>query len=217
MTNQRTVSSFVSCAYWCVVLSPLAVLPAGCRTNQPAAPSAAYYYLNPDKTLTAVGRVAIVEMENKSSYPDVSADVTTALFQALQKRQVFGLTVVNREDPSWRNLQLEGNSTYGLDQMLSIREALRCDGLLVGTITEFRPFPHMAVGLRLKLLDLRDGQLLWALEQVWDSADKTTEKHIKDYFKSEKRAGFAPLNEQLAAVSPLEFIRFVSFEVAETL
>ena len=201
----------------CIVLALLAVLPAGCRTHQPAAPSAAYYYLNPDKTLTGVGRVAIVEMENNSSYPQVSADVTTALFQALQKKQVFGLTIVHRDDPPWRSLQLEGNSTYGLEQMMSVRETLKCDGLLVGTITEFRPFPHMAVGLRLKLLDLRDGQLLWALEQVWDSADKTTEKHIKDYFKSEKRAGFAPLHEQLAAVSPLEFIRFVSFEVAETL
>ncbi|MHC4605278.1 MAG: hypothetical protein ACYS6W_18330, partial [Planctomycetota bacterium] len=76
---------------------------------------------------------------------------------------------------------------------------------------------HMAVGLRLKLLDLRDGQLLWALEQVWDSADITTEKRIKEYFKSEKRQGFAPLHEQLATVSPLEFIKFVSFEVAGTL
>jgi len=217
MNNQRTVFSSAGRACRCIVLPLLAILPAGCRTHQPAAPSAAYYYLNPGKTLTGVGRVAIVEMENNSSYPDVSADVTAALFQALQKKQVFGLTVVQRDDPSWRSLQLEGNSTYGLTQMLSVRETLKCDGLLVGTITEFRPFPHMAVGLRLKLLDLRDGQLLWALEQVWDSADKTTEKRIKDYFKSEKRAGFAPLHEQLAVVSPLEFIRFVSFEVAETL
>lgn len=217
MNNQRRVFSRVSRTSGRVVLLLLAAFFAGCRTHEPAAPSAAYYYLNPDKTLTAVGRVAIVEMENNSSYPGVSADVTTALFQALQKRQVFGLTIVHREDPSWRSLQLEGNTTYGLEQMLSIRETLKCDGLLVGTITEFRPFPHMAVGLRLKLLDLRDGQLLWALEQVWDSADKSTEKRIKEYFKSEKRAGFAPLNEQLAAVSPLEFIRFVSFEVAQTL
>lgn len=217
MNNKRTVFSSAGRAGWCIVLPLLAVLLSGCRTHQPPAPSVAYYYLNPSKTLTAVGRVAIVEMENNSSYPQVSADVTTALFQALQKKQVFGLTVVHRDDPSWRSLQLEGNSTYGLDQLLSVRETLKCDGLLLGTITEFRPFPHMAVGLRLKLLDLRDGQLLWALEQVWDSADKTTEKRIKDYFKSEKRAGFAPLHEQLAAVSPLEFIRFVSFEVAETL
>lgn len=203
--------------FWSTVLPLLAVLLSGCRAHHASAPSAAYYYLNPSKTLTAVGRVAIVELENNSSYPHISADVTTALFQSLQKKQIFGLTIVHRDDPSWRSLQLEPDSTYGLDQLLSIRQTLKCDGLLLGTITEFRPYPHMAVGLRLKLLDLRDGQLLWALEQVWDSADKTTEKHIKDYFKSEKRAGFAPMHEQLAAVSPLEFIRFVSFEVAETL
>ncbi len=209
MNNQRMT--------FCFLLLP-AVLLYGCsRTHQASSPSAPYYYLNPTRTLTAIGRVAIVELENNSSYPHVSADITTALFQALQKKQVFGLTVVQRADPSWRSLQFEGDSKYSLEQMLSIRETLKCDGLLLGTITEFRPYPHMAVGLRMRLLDLRDGQLLWALEQVWDSADKTTEKRIKDYFKSEKRAGFAPLHEQLAAVSPLEFIRFVSFEVAETL
>jgi hypothetical protein len=222
MNNQRTAFSAQSRAgagrLRRIVLPLLTVLLSGCHTpHGPSAPAAAYYYLNPNKTLTTVGRVAIVELENNSSYPQVSADITTALFQALQKKQFFGLTIVHRDDPSWRSLQLEGDSTYSLDQLLSIRETLKCDGLLVGTITEFRPYPHMAAGLRLKLLDLRDGQLLWALEQVWDSADKTTEKRIEDYFKSEKRSGFEPLNEQLAAISPFEFIRFVSFEVAETL
>ena len=127
------------------------------------------------------------------------------------------MTIVRQHDPSWRSLQLDLASTYGLDQILAIRETLKCDGVLIGTITEFRPYPHMVVGLRLKLLDLRDGQLLWALEQVWDSADKTTENRIKSYFKSEKRSGFAPLHERLASVSSLEFIKFVSYEVAETL
>jgi len=74
----------------------------------------------------------------------------------------------------------------------------------------------MAIGLRLKLLNLRDGQLVWALEQIWDSDDKTIEKRIKKYFKSEKRSDFAPLHETLAAVSPIEFIKFISYEVAET-
>jgi hypothetical protein len=75
----------------------------------------------------------------------------------------------------------------------------------------------MAIGLRLKLVDLRDGQLLWALEQIWDSSDKTTEHRIKSYFKYQMRSGFAPLREQLVAISPLEFIKFVAYEVAETL
>jgi hypothetical protein len=190
----------------------------GCSIKYGASvPSASYYYLNPYKSLNTVGRVAIVELNNESSYPKISEDVFEKLYQALQKKQIFGLTVIHQDDPSWRSLQLDLDSKYTLEQLMTIRKTLKCDGLLLGTITEFRPYPHMTIGLRLKLLDLRDGQLLWALEQVWDSADKTTESQIKDYFLSQKRTGYAPLHEQLATVSSLEFIKFVSYEVAETL
>ena len=195
----------------------LAVLLSGCGGHSVSMPAGDYYYLNPDKHLTAIPRVAIVELINDSSYPQISSDVTEALFQALQKRQVFGLTIVRQHDPSWRSLQLDPDSTYTLDQMLAIRETLKCDGVLIGTVTKFRPYPHMAIGLRLRLLDLRDGQLLWALEQVWDSTDKKTEDRIERYFKSRKRSSFGPSREWLAAVSPLEFIQFVSYEVAGTL
>ena len=195
----------------------LAFLISGCQSHEASKPAADYYYLNPNKRLTSIGRVAIVELENDSRYPQMSTDVTGSLFRALQKRQVFGLTIVRRDDPSWRSLQLDGDTTYSLDQILAIRETLKCDAILLGTVTEFRPYPHMAVGLRLKLLDMRDGQLLWALEQVWDGADKAIEKRTKSYFKAQKGSGFAPLHEQLATVSPLEFIKFVSYEVAATL
>ena len=201
---------------WGIILLLLVVVLSGCRTHSASVPVSNYYYLNPNNKLNTIGRVAIVELDNDSSYPQISTDVTQALYHALQKRQVFGLTVVRQHDPSWRSLQLDWDSTYTLEQLLAIREALKCDGVLHGTVTEFRPYPHMAVGLRMKLLDLRDGQLQWALEQVWDSADKTTEKRIKSYFKSEKRSGFAPLHEKLAAVSPIEFIKFVSYEMAGT-
>ena len=202
---------------WGMIFLLLAVILSGCRTHSASAPVSGYYYLNPNKKLTDVGRVAIIELDNDSSYPQISSDITGSLYQALQKKQVFGLTVVRQNNPSWRSLQLQRDSNYTLEEIMAIREVLKCDGILLGTVTEFRPYPHMAVGLRLKLLDLRDGQLLWALEQVWDSADKTTEKRIKSYFKSEKRSGFAPLHEDLAAVSPLEFIKFISYEVAGTL
>ena len=195
----------------------LAFLICGCQSHEAAAPVADFYYLNPNKRLATVGRVAIVELENDSSYPQMSADITGALFRALQKRQVFGLTMVSQDDPSWRSLQLDGDLSYSLDQISAIHDALKCDAVLVGAITEFRPYPHMAVGLRLKLLDIRDGQLLWALEQIWDSSDKAVEKRTKSYFKAQKGSGFTPMHEQLATISPLEFIKFVSYEVAETL
>lgn len=197
----------------------LAVLLSGCSIYKAAVPAADYYYLNPYKDLSAVGRAAIVELDNNSSYPLISADVTKSLFQALQKKQIFGLTVVRQDALAWRSLQLDlySYSTYSLEQLSAIRKTLKCDAILVGTITEYQPYPHMAISLRLKLVDLRDGQLLWGIEQIWDSSDKTTEYRIKKYFQSQMRSGFAPLQEQLVAVSPLEFIKFVAYEVAETL
>ncbi|UCE48645.1 MAG: hypothetical protein JSW47_00565 [Phycisphaerales bacterium] len=213
----RNVCQTARCRLLVMVLALTVCLTLGCYSRRAARPAADYYYLNPHKKLTTIGRVAIVELENDSSYPDISADITGSLFRALQKRQVFGLTIIRRDDPSWRGLQLEGDSTYSLDQIRAIRETLKCNGVLLGTVTEFRPYPHMGIGLRLKLLDMRDGQLLWALEQVWDSSDKTIKARTRDYFETEKGLGFEPLNEKLITVSPIEFLKFVSYEVAETL
>ena len=195
----------------------LLVLLSGCQFRTASVPKADCYYLNPDKDLCTIGRVAIVELDNNSGLPQISADITEALFLALQKKQIFGLTMVCQDEPAWRSLQLDLDSTYRLEQLLAIRKTLKCDAVLVGTITQYKPFPHMAIGLRMRLLDLKDGQLLWALEQVWDSADKTTESRIKNYLRSQMRSGLAPLREQLVVVSPLKFIKFVAYEVAETL
>jgi hypothetical protein len=200
-----------------MVLLTLTTFMSGCNTPKAPEPKKNYFYLNPVKKPNTVGRVVLVELQNKSSYPQISMDIAEALFQALQKKQIFGLTVIGKNEPTWRNLQFNENSTRDLERMLTVRDTLQCDGLLLGTISEFRPYPHMAIGLRLKLLDLADGQLLWALEHVWDSTDKMTHERIANYFKDVKGSGLAPLHEQLTTVSPLEFIKFVSYEVAETI
>ena len=202
---------------WGMIFLLLTIITSGCETPQNPVPAKDFYYLNPEKQLSSIGRVVIVELANESGYPQISTDVTETLFQALQKKQTFGLSIVRRHDPTWRNLRLEDDAALNLNQILTIQETLKCDGLMLGTITEFRPYPHMAVGLRLKLLDLSDGRLLWALEQVWDSTDNAVEKRIKSYYKSKTSMGRAPLHERLASISPLEFAKFISYEVAETL
>ena len=101
----------------------LLVLLSGCSVYKASMPAADYYYLNPNKDLSAVGRTALIELDNDSSYPQISTDVTEVFFQALQKKQVFGLTVVRQNDPVWRSLQLDVDSTYTLEQLFAMREA----------------------------------------------------------------------------------------------
>ncbi len=194
----------------------VAAWQGGCESPQNGNGMAGSFYLNPYKDLANLGRIALVELDNNSGHPQISADLTEALFVALQKKQVFGLTIVHQDNPDWRGLQQNLDSLQAMRQLLAMRETLKCNGLLVGTVTEYTPYPHMSLGLRLKLLDLTDGQLLWGLEQVWDSSDGDIQRRIKRYFKDDLRTGFASLREELVVVSPLKFGKFVAYEVAET-
>ncbi len=200
-----------------LVLTALSFLAAGCDSSLSSRGMDNAYYLNPYKDLSTLGRVALVQLDNASGYPTISGDVTQALFVALQKRQVFGVTIVPHDDPEWQGLQENLDSLQALKKLLAMREILKCNGLLVGTITEYQPYPHMAIGLRLKLLDLTDGQLLWGFEQVWDTADKGVEKRVRHYFDRELRSGASALHEELVVVSSLQYCKFVAYEVAATL
>jgi len=192
---------------------------SGCarQTASPNSPPSSYYR-NPTKDLKRVGRTALVELTDVSDAHRVSPEITEAMFQEIQKKQIWGLTKVRQDDPIWRSLQLDMDLHYKLEDLSQIRKTLRCDAILVGTITGFEPYPHMAISLRLRLIDLADGQLLWAMEQVWDTTDKKTRDRIEAYY-SPGRLFFQDKNlaGQLGSVSSLKFFKFVAYEIAETL
>lgn len=196
-----------------VLLIPL----CGCESYSPGDGMANAYYLDPGKDLQAIGRVALMELDSRSEYPNISIDMTEALYLAIQKRQIFGVQIVRQDDPNWRVPQENLDSFEALRQLPTLRETLRCNGLLTGTITEYQPYPHMVIGLRLKLLDLTDGRLIWAAEQVWDSTDKNVRKRIEAHFRKPGLFASPSLHEEMATVSFLSFAKFVAYEIAETL
>jgi hypothetical protein len=191
---------------------------AGCAFDFPGQSAATKcYYKNPDKKITSIGRVAIVELSNESAYPHISADISETLYNQLQKKQVVGISAVHKNDPAWKALQLPPSPPYDLEQLANIRNTLKCDAILIGTVTEYKPYPLMVIGLRIKILDLSDGQLIWGYEQIWDTADKTCEQRAEKYYKSEKNTDYGTLRKKLVSASSIEFLKFVSFEVAQTL
>ncbi|MEN6385870.1 MAG: hypothetical protein ABFD79_11835 [Phycisphaerales bacterium] len=198
-----------------LVLLPL--LFAGCIGQKKNNPDSAFYYLSPVKDLSDIGRVVLLELANESPYPKISKDVTDSLYGAIQKRQVFGLSVIRQDDPRWQNLQLDKFDNYTMEQLSAMHKSLKADAVLRGTVTRYEPFPHLVIGLRLEMLDLSDGKLLWALEQIWDAADKSTQNRVRDYYKTSLLPGTDSLEIGLGTVSSLRFIEFVTYEAAKTI
>ena len=196
----------------------LLIFLSGCiRYPIQEAPSQSYY-LNPAKNINPIGRVALIEMANHSSVHHISESVTESLYQEIQKEQIFSLIRIPPDNDTWRVLQLQTDDNYTLEQVALMRKTLKCDALLAGTITVYEPYPHLMLGLRLRLIDLSDGQLIWAIEQVWDTTDKSTRNRIEAYY-TPKRLMLKEenLSGQLGSVSSLKFFKFVAHEISQTL
>jgi len=199
-----------------LLLSPVLLL-SGCTISRPVIPESGHYYINPGVNFLDVGRVVVFELENNSTYPELSMVLTKAIAKGLEKKHIFSVKTLVKTNPAWRNLDLDKTSSYSLEEFSSIRQLLKADAVLFGSITQYHPYPHMSTGLHLKLIDLHDGRLLWDFEQVWDSTDKRVEQRMKMFFDSQMRAGYEPMNWRLLITSPRAFNKFVVYEVAKTL
>jgi len=194
------------------------MIVSGCLRYTPEQAPPISYYLDSSKDLKMIGRTALVELENDVVVHPISSDLTDAIFQEIQKQQLFGMTKIDRDDPALRILKLEMNSRFTPDQLIQIRKKLKADAVLVGEITGYQPYPHMSLSLRLRMIDLMDGKLLWAMEQTWNTTDKTTQDRICEYYNPKRLVLHEEnLGGQLGIVSSLKFFKFVAHEVTETL
>jgi hypothetical protein len=193
----------------CFIL-PLAFTCAGCSSHGPTRHEVS-------KNLSTIKSVCLLELDNKTIYPKISEDVTDSLYQSLQKKQRFNLSQLKQTDDMWQTVEVKPDSLYTLEQLMAARKLLGSDAILMGTVTSYSPYPRMAIGLRLKLVDLRTGQTVWAIEQIWDTTDKATEERLKKYFDQQMRSSFSPIGEQLANLSTINFVKFVTYEIMESM
>ena len=200
-----------------ILLTLPALLLASCTLYRPVVPEVGHYYINPYADFSTVGKTAVFELDNLSVQPGLSIELTDAITDAVRKKHLFSMSILYRKDLAWRNLDLNDTASYSLQDLSAIRKQLGADAVLFGRITQYYPYPHLLVALHLKLMDLRNGKLLWATEQVWDSSDKRVERRMRMFFNSRMRAGFEPMGWEMLVTSPRAFNKFVACEVAQTL
>ncbi len=191
----------------------------GCNSklfDLPPQPVPAYHWVNPQKNLYSTGRVVFLELYNDTDAQNITIEITKNLARRIQKKQIFGITVVKRDSSKWKSLQIKEGETLDLPKIAAINDILNCDALIIGKITEYSSFPHLAIGLDMKMIDLHDGENIWMLEQVWESDDRNTEYRIKQYVEEKEREDSVSFKDKIVAMSRYEFMKFISYEVANT-
>jgi hypothetical protein len=196
----------------------LAWLMAMCLAScAPAKPANIHCYSGSAEDFAGLHKVVFVQLADQYGFPQVSDDMTEALFRSIQVRNLFRIEVVKRTNSACQDLLQPGHGEYTLKQLAELKQAFQCDGLLFGMVNSFQPHPHMQVGLYLCLLDLNNGKVVWSVDHMWDTRDRKTEDRLREYFNTEVGKGLEPIQWRLGLISPLAFEKFVAFEVAQTL
>lgn len=199
------------------LLLMLTVALSGCTIIQPVEVQSGHFYLDPSINFGSIGKVAILELDNQSTRPEQTELLTQSIADALGKKHLFSVQCIYKLDSDWQSLELDAISGYTFEQLALIREQLHVDAVLFGTICRYSPYPHFLTHLRLKMVSLQDGKLIWAMEEVWDSTDKKTTQRMQQFFNEQMRDDYEPMNWQILVTSPRAFSRFVAFEVSRTL
>ena len=204
----KRLSNYISVAVLCAMV----LTWSGCKRSPVIG-----YYLSSPLDLTRLDRVVFLELGDRDSSPGIARDMTISLTHAIQAKRLFEIDVVNRDDPLCKTVSLDTRGGFTLKQLQDMRKTFKCDGILVGEIRNFRPYPAMQVSLNLRLMDLRNGRCVWAIDNVWDVREQNAEKRIRKFFNKYIRDDYQPSNWRIALMSPKIFGKFVAFESADTL
>lgn len=195
----------------------IGLIGSGCRIIRPVESPSGHYYLNTSAHFSQIGKVVLLELDNRSTHQEQTLAFSQALADGLGKKHLFSVRLIGREDPAWQMLDLDSVPKHTNQQLAAIREALGTDALIFGSINRYSSYPFFLIGVHLKMVDLQEGTILWALEEVWDSTDKATEQRMIQFFENQMRSGYQPMSWQVLETSPRHFNKFVAYEITRTL
>jgi hypothetical protein len=215
-------------AMWPAGLVALAMAMSGCKSapyhitqlQRSYRPNNIFAY--PPKLPLTLQRVAVLPvMAEKSAddLPEGCAELTPVLCEQLIRTKKFEVVTV---DPSGMRRVTgragwTGTEELSSDLLAYLRREYGCDGVLFAELTSYRAYAPLAVGWRLKLVDVRSGQIIWAADELFDASQPAVAMAAQRFTDPTFTWPLEHRHTWLALNSPSQFGRYSAAAVAKTL
>jgi len=116
-----------------------------------------------------------------------------------------------------------GRSSWGGEDALPpeffvrLHESSGCDAVLFCQLTAFRSYSPLAVGWRLRLVDARTRETLWAADEVFDAGQRQVQAGARRYQLAQLRTTTEDLDEWSVLTSPRQFGQYAAAQLVATL
>ena len=167
--------------------------------------------------LSQVETVLVLPFGNESAYPEAHEEVAKAIAEEVTKATGLRMRGVSERDEGLAGIDNPWRKRFTLEELAYLHREFDADAVLQGTVASSQPYPHTALGLRLQMTDLRTGERVWSMEEMWDAGDQGVAGRAQRYYGEEMHEAETPYGWEIVLVSPAEFRHFVAYEVALTL
>jgi len=199
------------CAFVCVVAgacSSLASAPHSIPVN---------HFLGDPMDIDSVRRVMVLPFQEAEGVQAQTAQVREAFINELVKIQRFEVVPLPGGAAEHRELYhglTKGN--LSTDALVRLGERYRIDGVMLGTLTSYRAYTPPNLGMRLQLVSLHSGQVVWAAEGLYDSNDARVIEDLQHYAGSFQAEEDSMHGWQINLISPMRYAGYVSHRLVGT-
>lgn len=192
-----------------------ALVAAGCaRTSPPPATS-----WRTSARAAEPGRVAVLAFWSGDGVGRSAAATSEAMAASLRE---LGLHEVLSVGTERRRALLPDDvllaNRLSVEQLLRLRDELRCDAVLLGRIEQFNAYDPVALGLSVHLVSCADGEKLWEATTHLDGARQEVQDDLRRWYErtaGHGAPGIAGWRGVLA--SPARFARYATDRLVSTL
>jgi len=136
--------------------------------------------------------------------------IKTKKFEVVSSDSAFLKNRTSRAD--WTGEEILPPEFFSL-----LRESSGCDAVLFSRLTVFRAYPPLAVGWRVRLVDVQTGKTLWAADEVFDGGEAAVEDGARHHQLTEDRSPWGAPNEWFVQNSPSKFGQYTAARLLATL
>ena len=216
-------------AGWSIGLFAFSGSWVGCQTALPPTsqfqrdfhPDNVYAY--PPKLSLDLRRVAVLPLAAetaKGDLPEGCEALTPVLWEQLVKTRKFEVVAVNADLLRRRTGRAAWTGTEDLpaDFLAGLRREYGCDAVMFAELTTYHAYAPLAVGWRLKLVDARTGQILWAVDEQFDATHPAVARAARRFEQNRPWFQLAGNEKDWVALnSPRQFGRYSAAALLETL
>jgi hypothetical protein len=168
---------------------------------------------------TYFNRVAVMPAFCDSSSSTALSFIDDLILQELSKSRLFEPARVTPQE----SFSLFGKERLGsfeslpedfFDQLVNKYGA---NGVLMVDIHSYRPYRPISIGVRAKLVDLKSGEFMWAIDETIDGGDASVVVSAINFQKSKHVQALSDKTMGSILQSPRLFSKFLTYSIFSTL